>query len=155
MEHHDLEQVLERAHRASVQLMTVAGLVSGLLLGIGLLGVQAGNLRFAIAMWAVAGSVAVGLAIGARHLRASADSVTEIGLVALDARAHVSTIQASVAQRMGELQSQVQRLQADVDRYVRTPPADAGVATPTPPPTGNGHAVEPDLEPTAAIDTPA
>ena len=43
MEHHDLEAALDRANRASVHVVTTAGLLSGLLLGIGYLGLRDGE----------------------------------------------------------------------------------------------------------------
>lgn len=122
MEVHELEGVLDRAHRSSIQLMTVAGLVAGLLLGIGVLGIQGGNLRFAIGIWAVALAVTLGLLVAARQLRTSAMAVVNVGLVAIDARGKSEAAQAALTQRIGELQTQVVTLQSDVDRYVRTPP---------------------------------
>lgn len=153
MEHHDLEAVLDRAHQASVHVTTVAGLVAGLLLGIGFLGLRDGDVRFAVAIWAVGIAVTLGLAVSARQLRLSAESMAEIGAVALGARAHGETIQAGAAQRLGEVQSQLQRLQADVDRFLRTPPAvthdhEDDLRTR---PAGHGD----DLAPTAAIERPA
>lgn len=156
LEHHDLEAVLDRAHQTSVHITTVAGLVAGLLLGIGFLGLRDGDVRFAVAIWAVGLAVTLGLAVAARQLRGAAESMTEIGLVALGARAHVETVQAGAAQRLGEVQSQLQRLQSDVDRYLRTPPEvphdqlarHHEVAHHT-------HDHEDDLAPTAAIERPA
>jgi uncharacterized protein YlxW (UPF0749 family) len=129
LEHHELDEVMDRAHRSSVQLMSIAGLVAGLLLGIGYLGLQNGSIRFAIGIWAVDLSLALALAVVARQLRGSATAAVEIGHLALLTRSQVDSAQAALTQRIGELQAQVQRLQADVDRYVRSPtePVDAPV----------------------------
>ncbi len=114
MEPHDLDGILERAHRASVRLMTVAGLVSGLLLGVGWLALQAGNTRLAVGIWAVGVALAIALWLVARELRGVARSVVQVGLVAFDARAGTESAQTILTQRVGELQGRLQRLEGQL-----------------------------------------
>lgn len=149
-----LDGLRSHAHRLSLRLMTIAGLMTGLLLGIGFL-FMAQSLRAAVALWALTLAVGALMVMLGLHVRRQAEDLYALGSELRGQQTEVLRRTAEATNVLGEMRARL----AALDRRVSDLEADGDAArldTDDPlvsdlPPVGTAEVASADPDATEAL----
>lgn len=134
-----LDGLVEAAHRTSLQLFAVAGVMSGLMVGLGVLLLVRGEPGIAVVVWGLAVAVGGTISLTGAYLRRSAAITFQLGQELADQAAAAQHRGAAHAHDLGELRTQIAMLQRTVTRLER-----GASPAPLPPATAPEPVVFPD-----------
>lgn len=132
-----LDGLRRYAHRLSLQLMAIAGVTTGLLLGIGFLFLGQ-SLRAAVAVWALMVSVGAVLALLGQHVRRQADDLHAVGGELRSQQVEVLRRTAEATNALGDVRARLSRLERRLGELEDERPEATADPTEAPPvPSGS------------------